>query len=725
MEKHKSFQNWGKFKKFKTDQEEEIRTFQKWERPTFKTLDSDFDNIIFQLVDINYTVGKPLGIFFENENEEIPIIKLWGTNDKENSFQINVYGVMPYLYVQKPVLFKENDCEIFLQELERLLSEKIKNEKIISFVLNVEIVQKTSIYGYSPSLKDFIKITLALPKYVPTVRDILESSFSFGKYPPTIYPTFESDIPFILRWMIDSDCLGPCWIEIPKRTWSYSTEKNTFCQAEINVLSDDMIFHKPEGEWGKIAPLRIFSFDIECANRKGIFPEPEKDAVIQIANRVTLVGESEPFINNCFTLKSCDPIIGSEIHSFEKEKELLETWAHFFRQCDPDIVIGYNIDNFDFPYLLTRAETLKIHNFSFLGRASNSQASSKDTNFSSKAFGTRNDKETTLNGRFCLDILKVIRRDFKLRTYSLNAVSQHFLGEQKEDIHHSIINDLFNGSSSDRRRLAVYCIKDAYLPQRLLDKLMIIYNYFEMARVTGIPLNYLLSRGQSIKVISQLYRKANALNMVIPYHKTSISSDSEDTYEGATVFDPKIGFYTSPIATLDFTSLYPSIMIAHNLCYSSLLKKEDLHFFKEEDYTLTPNGDYFIKPHVKQGVLPQILEDLLKARKQAKIELANEKDPFKKAILDGRQLAMKMSANSVYGFTGAAKVGKLPCEKISASVTAYGRNMIMATANAVTSTFTLKNGYPADAQVIYGDTVCFFFVNYCFFFKKYHRILLW
>lgn len=105
--------------------------------------------------------------------------------------------------------------------------------------------------------------------------------------------------------------------------------------------------------------------------------------------------------------------------------------------------------------------------------------------------------------------------------------------EQKEDVQHSIITDLFNGTPDTRRRLAVYCLKvsstqciidsciqDAYLPQRLLDKLLALYNYLEMSRVTGVPLSFLLSRGQQIKVISQLYRKARQHNMLIPFLKT-------------------------------------------------------------------------------------------------------------------------------------------------------------------------------------------------------------
>jgi DNA polymerase delta subunit 1 len=92
-----------------------------------------------------------------------------------------------------------------------------------------------------------------------------------------------------------------------------------------------------------------------------------------------------------------------------------------------------------------------------------------------------------------------------------------------------------------------------------------------------------------------------------------------------------------------------------------------------DDYTGV--GDKFVKSSVKKGILPTILEDLISARKKAKADLKKETDPFRKAVLDGRQLALKISANSVYGFTGAT-VGKLPCLQVSQSVTAFGRQMI-------------------------------------------------
>jgi DNA polymerase delta subunit 1 len=231
-----------------------------------------------------------------------------------------------------------------------------------------------------------------------------------------------------------------------------------------------------------------------------------------------------------------------------------------------------------------------------------------------------------MEGRLQLDILQYMQREHKLRSYTLNSVCAQFLGEQKEDVHYSVITELQNGTPESRRRLAVYCLKvlwiadvvalvlttfadnqDAYLPQRLMDKLMCFINYTEMARVTGVPFNYLLSRGQSIKVLSQLFRKALDDGYVIPSLKSegmftcpilpvflaNTPLGTDEQYEGATVIEPKKGYYDVPIATLDFSSLYPSIMMAHNLCYTTLLDKqtvERLKLEKDVDYIQTPNN---------------------------------------------------------------------------------------------------------------------------------------
>lgn len=495
------------------------------------------------------------------------------------------------------------------------------------------------------------------------------------------------------------------WVEVPQAKYNMipHQDRQSNCQIEAHVSYQDLIAHPNDGEWAKMAPLRILSFDIECAGRKGVFPEANQDPVIQIANVVTKYGESKPFIRNVFCLDTCSLIVNTQIFEFAVEEKMLMAWRNFLDEVDPDVIIGYNIANFDFPYLLERAKHLKCTKFSYWSRLIFTQSLAKETNFSSKQMGNRDTKATNINGRLQLDLLQLVQRDHQLRSYTLNSVCAHFLGEQKEDVHHTMITELFNGTPESRRRLAVYCLKDAFLPQRLMDKLMCLVNYTEMARVTGVPFNYLLARGQQVKFISQLFRKALEQNLVIP---NLVNQASDEQYEGATVIEPTRGYYDVPIATLDFASLYPSIIQAHNLCYTTLLNSTSvtrLKLVKDEDYIVTPNGDMFCTAKIRKGLLSQILEELLGARRRAKKELAVETDPFKKAVLNGRQLALKISANSVYGITGAT-VGKLPCLAIASSTTSYGRQMIEKTKEEVEAKYTIANGYSHDAQVIYGDT---------------------
>ncbi|KAF5316080.1 hypothetical protein D9619_006143 [Psilocybe cf. subviscida] len=649
----------------------------KWSRPPLPPLNEKRDSIIFQQIDVETASDK----------EGTIILRMWGVTEEGHSVLANITNFLPYFYVSIPRGFTDEDMEPFRE----YLGQGLEGD---SRVLKLEKVAKKSLWAYKGDVDvPFLKITLTDPRSVP--KGLFEGPVD----------TYESNIAFQLRFMIDTKVLGMNWIEVPAGKYKIVPQgnKRSTCQLEIDVRYDAFISYAPDGNWSKIAPLRILSFDIECAGRKGIFPDASMDPVIQIANMVTRQGEQTPFVRNIFTLNTCSNIVGSQVMSFEDEGEMLQKWRDFVEEVDPDVVIGYNIAGFDFPYLIDRAKALKQTKFPYLGKLKGRKTEIKNTHFSSKAYGQRDSKETVLDGRLQLDVLQFMQREHKLRSYTLNSVCAQFLGEQKEDVHHSVITDLQNGTPESRRRLAVYCLKDAYLPQRLLDKLMCFVNYIEMARVTGVPFNFLLSRGQSIKVLSQLYRKANEEGYLVP---ASRAEGSDEQYEGATVIEPKKGYYDVPIATLDFASLYPSIMMAHNLCYTTLLEKstvDRLNLVKDVDYVQTPNNDLFATSSRRKGLLPTILEDLISARKRAKADLKKETDPFKKAVLDGRQLALKISANSVYGFTGAT-IGKLPCLAISSSVTAYGRQMIEKTKREVEAEYCIANGHSHDAEIIYGDT---------------------
>ncbi|TVY65691.1 DNA polymerase delta catalytic subunit, partial [Lachnellula suecica] len=666
---------------------------QEWARPSLADFNPNTDSLCFQQIEAE-----------EGTLNGRAAVKLFGVTATGHSAMLHVTDFLHYLYVAAPISFSQHDCDGFKTYLE---SQVAQHQPAIH---SVQVVLRENLYNFSGNQQNpYLKITVTDPKFIAKVRGTIEDGRANWKGMWQLdhrnrIDTFDS-IQYVLRFMIDCKIFGMSWVEVPPKQYKIVDQqlRHSNCQIEAEVSYRDLIAHKPEGEWAKMAPLRILSFDIECAGRKGVFPEPNQDPVIQIANIVTRYGEKKPFVRNVFCLDKTSTIVNTQVFEFDREENMLMKWRDFMEEVDPDIIIGYNICNFDFPYLLDRAQHLKQKQFNMWTRLPNTRSVSKETNFSSKQMGNRDTKATNTNGRLQLDLLQLVQRDHQLRSYTLNSVCAQFLGEQKEDVHHTMITELFNGTPESRRRLAVYCLKDAYLPQRLMDKLSCLENYTEMARVTGVPFNYLLARGQQVKFVSQLFRKALEQKLVIPNFKTE---PSDEQYEGATVIEPTRGYYDVPIATLDFASLYPSIIQAHNLCYTTLLKKQTvqaLNLVKDEDYIVTPNGDMFCTVKQRKGLLSQILEELLTARKQAKRELAKETDPFKKAVLNGRQLALKISANSVYGLTGAT-VGKLPCLPIASSTTSYGRQMIEKTKEEVEAKYTIANGYSHDAQVIYGDT---------------------
>ena len=694
----------------------------RWERPSVDGFDSSTSPLIMHWLDLDMTSGSPLasnpcrGERVVGSREAIvPVIRMYGTTREGQSVAAYIHGFTPYFYVA--LATSANLDQSVLGPLRVVLDQKLKErvrgdeKKLNNCILGIDrVTGMQSILGYhvEETPREFIKVYVAMPSLVAGLKRMFDDGISVPGIGHVKGQTYESNVPFVLRFMIDKDIQGADWVEFPANSYSVrsSVEKKSRCNLEVDVFFNKIVSHPCVEEWSAIAPLRTLSFDIECQGRKGHFPDAQHDPVIQIASTVTLQGSNTPIIRNVFTLNTCLPIVGAQVICSEKEEDMLLKWRDFVNACDPDIITGYNIANFDIPYLLNRAVTLEkrcpdLKRFPDIGRLKGVKAVMRDTTFQSSAFGKRENIETTINGRVIFDVMPYMFRNHKLSSYSLNSVSAEFLGQQKEDVHHSMITDLQLGSDADRRRLAVYCLKDAYLPQQLLNKLSVIVNYVEMARVSGVPLNFLLVRGQQIKVFSMLLRKTQKEKLLIP--NIARSGGNDETYEGATVIEPKKAYYEVPIATLDFASLYPSIMQAYNLCYSTLVSNEDIPKLKPGTFDRSPSGHVFVKNTTKKGILPQILDELLAARKRAKKDMAAATDPQVKAVQNGRQLALKISANSVYGFTGAT-VGQLPCVPIASSTTSYGRNLLLETRNFVESTYNTKNGYTYNADVVYGDT---------------------
>jgi DNA polymerase delta subunit 1 len=638
-----------------------------------------------------------------HKDDEYPIVRIYGVTADGASVHARVHGFQPYFYAMASG--SVIDARNLRKSLEEVLSASNNGKK--NCVLDVELVRRKTFMFFQDKDEDCFRITVSLPKMVAESRRILEGGVTIQNAGMVAFELFEANVPYALRYMVDRGIPGGGWCEVPPgKFFARPADKRTStCTIEIDVHCDDVVAHPADGEWMKLAPIRILSFDIECMSLRGQgFPTADRNEIIQIAACVGVLGQSEYLSKAVWTLKSCAPIPGVHVMSFEDEAELLNSFRDFIEIVDPDFISGYNIINFDLPYLIERAEHLGAHDFAKLGRLEGQRAKIKESHFESKQQGKRETKEINIEGRVQLDMFVVVQRDHKLRSYSLNAVAANFLGDQKEDVHYSIIGDLQRGDEHTRKRLAVYCMKDAILPMQLIDKLLVMYNTIEMARVTGVPINFLLTRGQMIKVMSMIYKYCREEGYIVPVKRPGTP---EDTFEGATVLEPVCGFYKDPVATLDFASLYPSIMMAHNLCYTTLAKHgsggSSIEHLPADEVTVSPNGHRFVKHSTRKGLLPRILNELLGARKRAKKDMKEAKDPLTKSVLNGRQLALKVSANSVYGFTGAT-VGALPCLEISSSVTSFGRQMIDQTKKYVEDNYTVAKGYEHDAVVVYGDT---------------------
>lgn len=199
-----------------------------------------------------------------------------------------------------------------------VLADSRSNKDVTEAVLMIEVVKGKSLVEYHGENDDiFAKITLALPKFVPAAKRLLTTTVVYEPLSKHTFAAFESNVDIDTRFMVDTNILGCCWIELPAGKWFRRPQNNypitSRCQLEVDVSWEHFISHSPEGDWGSVAKFRIHSFDIECAGRKGIFPEPNVDPIIQIANVIKLHGEDDIITRNVFTLKSCAPIGHAEV----------------------------------------------------------------------------------------------------------------------------------------------------------------------------------------------------------------------------------------------------------------------------------------------------------------------------------------------------------------------------------------------------------------------------
>jgi DNA polymerase elongation subunit (family B) len=283
----------------------------------------------------------------------------------------------------------------------------------------------------------------------------------------------------------------------------------------------------------------------------------------------------------------------------------------------------------------------------------------------------------------------------------------------KDDIKPQEISAKFKGSIDDRTELAKYNVQDCELCNKLVDKLQIITSNMSMANVCHVPLSYIFMRGQGIKIFSLVSKKCREKKYLIPVIK---KSEETTEYEGAIVFEPTPGLYLSPIFVLDFASLYPNSMRLQNLSHECLLLDQKYANLPGYTYNTIRYSEKDTCVFVKNnngtcGILPEILSDLLVSRAQTNDRLKKEKDAFKAKVLNQLQLAYKITANSLYGQTGAS-TSPICMKEIAACTTATGRDMLKYSRHFVQDIFKNIINYALDSDDAY----------YAFMLRIYHYI---
>jgi DNA polymerase delta subunit 1 len=656
-----------------------------------------------------------------------------------------VKGWQPYLYIEAPRGWLEDCNEILLEMLEEKLQSRLQQrrhtgsfssswktvqQKNKQAMYAVTTVERKSIFGYSPNGKtQFLKIEVAQPYFVRSLVDVFEGyDASDGSHIPGVMvlmdwgrgipklingsktQTFNSNLDPVLQFMVDIGLGGCQWCRIegggeddglycePRSSCYYEKE---IAVGDLNILSVD--------EYTDLGPLRVLSFDIEAAGRRGVFPDASLDPVIQIAVHFHVIGMGEKLQPILLSLRSCDSIDGVNVLCFEDELQMLNMFAEIVLAFDADVLTGYNICNFDFPYLLKRATTLNAAApcgddgvFEAMTRLVGGKMSVRETVFQSAQTGKRKRVSVGIAGRFCLDMFTSIQNNqsYKLEKYSLNAVSEYFLGDQKVDIPFTQITPMWEEGPVTRRELGIYCLKDAQLPIDLMLTLDSLTQTVEMARCTGTPGNWVMQRGVMVRNTSLLLRRAKERDYVFPNVRQSPDSAAKFTeknkgFEGATVLDAHAGIHKN-VGVLDFSAMYPSIIRAHNLCYSTIVldsAHEPTHCGVQ---LLRINGHCFVPDNVVKGLIPEVVEILQDCRTRAKKAYAAATDPVKKKTCKAREMAFKVAGNGMYGALGSTQ-SLLPLLAVAETVTAIGRNDIRNVKRLA------EEMYP-DALVVYGDT---------------------
>ena len=642
-------------------------------------------------------------------NKEVYTIRCFGVTKSGISVTCKITGFKPYYYVKVPSSFTRIHLNYFLKYIES--GYMLKNFKEPLVKENGKhrscIEQKKDLFGFRNG-KEYKYVKLVFNNY----SAMMKSRYLFKKAieiqnvtkRPTKFKLYESNFEPFMRYCHIKDILMAGWIKLPKGKYTITKDSST-TQIEVAIDRKSVVSMKDHKD---LANFLQASWDIEVYSHDRTFPDPEfkirnsdgsinyPNEIFQIAttykyvDKTGTLDETDGFlVKHLLTLKRCakidDP--GVIVEECKSERDLIKRWVDIVSKMDPDIFYTYNGDSFDCMYLIERAVILGLASkkksgsktvysgyvLKQLSRMTDRQAEIKKEFFSSSAYGDSEFNRVYIPGRLNYDLLIHYKRGMKkYSSYKLDNIASEVLKQNKHDVSAKEMFDYYQQGDPDKIKLVgLYCIQDTALLQRLVDKQLILTNIMQLANVTFVPIGFLTTRGQTIKVFSQVLRKARQMNFLVPhtnfnedsfplqikcrephnldkddigeyieincgksqsesnkplvltakiseivdenlfvaltdteikseffnvkfkyrrteYQISRISSNEDaidNSFTGATVLEPICGMYADDnVAVLDFASLYPTIMISRNLCYSS--------FVLDKQYLGIPDVNY-------------------------------------------------------------------------------------------------------------------------------------
>ncbi|WVF72225.1 hypothetical protein IAT40_007037 [Kwoniella sp. CBS 6097] len=475
--------------------------------------------------------------------------------------------------------------------------------------------------------------------------------------------------------------------------------------------------------------MSVLALEVFAQSRHQLLPDPEKDGITAIfycyqneddtlpdttihrgyhAGYVVLSTPDSPLDESRLRLEDVPfTVVESELDLINWVVDMVKGW-------DPDVLAGWELHNSSWGYLAARAhEEFAIDLMDQLSRVVSGHTGPKKDQYSAT-----HSSLFKVSGRHILNIWRICRSEVNLNQYTFENVVFHLLHQRIPHFSPANLTALWRSKTpAHTNRVLKYYFQRVVIYMEIVDAAEIITKNAEFARVFGVDFASVMFRGSQFKVESFMFRIAKPESFVLVSPSKEQVGLQNAPFAVPLIAEPESKYYTHPILVLDFQSLYPSIMIAYNICFSTCLgrvekfKGTNKFGFTElkvadgllellKDYlTVTPNGMIFVKPAVRKSLLAKMLGEILDTRVMVKHAMKGSRgDKSLTSLLNARQLGLKLMANVTYGYTSATYSGRMPCIEVADSIVQTGRETLEKAQELIHSRADW------DAQVVYGDT---------------------